>query len=87
MNGPRMRELRKSVGLFQVEVALELGLDNETICRWEKREHWELPKVYAEALERLVADRDRLVAIKLRRRDRRLAARKSKSILRSSGRL
>lgn len=75
MNGPQMRSLRQKAGLLQIEVASELGLDNETICRWEKREHKDIPKVYAEAMERLVANDRRVECLKQNRRDRRLAKR------------
>jgi DNA-binding XRE family transcriptional regulator len=66
-----MRELRKLAGLYQVEVAPELGLDNETICRWEKQEHKDIPKAYAEVFTRLVNDVERVAWIKKNRRSRR----------------
>jgi DNA-binding XRE family transcriptional regulator len=65
--GKRMRELRRLVGLRQIEVAPELGINNETICRWERQEHKDLLKVYAEAFERLIRDPERVAAIKARR--------------------
>lgn len=71
MNGYRMRELRKLAGLYQVEVAPELGLDNETLCRWEKQESRDIPKVYAEVFTCLVNDVERVAWIKKSRRSRR----------------
>lgn len=70
MNGSRMRELRETAGLFQVEVGLELDLDNDTICQWEINDR-EIPKVYAEAFNRLVNDVERVHYIKASRRARR----------------
>jgi transcriptional regulator with XRE-family HTH domain len=74
MTGKEMRELRLSVGLKQTEVAAELGVDNQTICRWEKAET-ELKKAYATAFELLVRNNERVAAIKSGRRMRRRLAR------------
>jgi transcriptional regulator with XRE-family HTH domain len=70
MNGYRMRDLRQKADLLQIEVAAELGLHNVTVCNWEKSNK-ELPKVFAEALERLVNDAERVYFIKQGRRSRR----------------
>ena len=35
MDGFRMRELRKFAGLTQKEVAMELGVNKQTVNRWE----------------------------------------------------
>jgi transcriptional regulator with XRE-family HTH domain len=67
MNGQRMRELRKAAGLRQIEVAIELGLDNQTVCNWENR-NTELLKVYGESLENLVKDVERMYQIKIHRK-------------------
>lgn len=37
MDGYRMRELRRIVGLTQIEVAAEIGVTNQTVHRWESR--------------------------------------------------
>jgi DNA-binding XRE family transcriptional regulator len=58
-----MRELRKSAELRQVELAAELGLDNQTICNWELR-NTELPKVYGESVDALAKDVERIHQIK-----------------------
>lgn len=63
MNGQRMRELRKSAELRQVELAVELGLRNQTIYNWESK-NTELPKVYGEAVDVLVKDIERIHQIK-----------------------
>ena len=76
MNGYRMRELRKLSGLRQNEVAPELGLHHVTISVWERSER-EIPKVYAEAFQRLVNDVERVHFIKSTRRLRRLSKRKA----------
>jgi len=36
MDATRMREWRKEVGLTQKEVAVYLGVDKQTVNRWEK---------------------------------------------------
>lgn len=83
MNGYRMRELRHMAGLRQVEVAPELGLKHDTIYRWEKTNK-EIPRVYAEAFERLVNDLERCAWIKRARLARRQQAR-SEKIARAEG--
>jgi DNA-binding XRE family transcriptional regulator len=30
-----MRNFRMSAGLLQMEIVAELGVDNQTVCRWE----------------------------------------------------
>ena len=70
MNGYRMRSLRQCAGLLQIEVAPEMGLNNETICRWEKLDR-EIPKAYAEVFTTLVNDVERVHFIKSSRRSRR----------------
>ena len=79
MNGYRMRELRKLAGLRQNEVAPELGLHHVTICNWEKSDS-EIPKVYAEALARLVNDVERVHFIRSTRHQRRRAARRKANV-------
>jgi DNA-binding XRE family transcriptional regulator len=69
MTGARMRELRRLAGLQQVELAAELGLDNETICRWEKQDK-ELSRLVSEAVQRLVNDVERVHWIRSVRRSR-----------------
>jgi len=79
MTGFRMRQLRQCAGLYQIEVAPELGLDNETICRWERKDR-PVPKVYAEAFDRLVNDVERVAWIKAGRRARRRNDRKIRGV-------
>jgi DNA-binding transcriptional regulator YiaG len=67
MDGFRLRELRKMVGLRQVEVALELGVDNETVCRWE-RSGRKLTVLQERAVMELVRDVERVAGIKGGRR-------------------
>ena len=67
MNGCRMRDLRIAVGLFQTEVGPELGVNNDTIHRWEKS-GYQIKKIYWEAFERLVRDPERVSWIKKARR-------------------
>jgi transcriptional regulator with XRE-family HTH domain len=55
MNGGRLREIRKSLRLQQTDVAEFLGVDNETVCRWEKLNR-ELNKLQEDAIELLSAD-------------------------------
>jgi hypothetical protein len=74
MDGNALRDLRKIAGLRQGEVGAELGVNNDTICRWECGAK-EIEKVYWEAFERLIRDADRILAIKRGRRRRRVAAR------------
>ena len=62
MNGYRMRDKRIASRLFQSEVGAELGLSNETICRWEATGK-ELPKAYAEVFETLMTDIERIADI------------------------
>ena len=75
MDGRKMREMRTAAGLRQKEVGPELGVNNDTICRWECGGK-ESEKVYWEAFERLVRDPERVAGIKggrpRRRRGRRL---------------
>lgn len=79
MTGNEMRNFRMSAGLLQVEIAAELGMDNQTVCRWENSGA-ELKKVYSEMFERLVRDAERIAGIKaghrMRRRKARLVKRK-----------
>lgn len=74
MTGKEMRDLRLAAGLKQTEVAAELGIDNQTVCRWEKSSA-ELKKAYATAFELLVQDSERVGVIKAGRRIRRRLAR------------
>ncbi len=66
MNGFRMRQLRQAAGLRQIEVAAELHLSNETICRWEKSDK-DIPWVYEQAFDTLVKDVEKLHWIKSNR--------------------
>jgi len=75
MNGFRMKQLRNAAGLLQIEVAPELGVNNDTICRWENKDK-EIPKAYAEVFSNLVNDVERVYFIKSTRRSRRRKARK-----------
>lgn len=63
MDGARMRDLRRAAGLRQGEVGNELGVNNDTICRWETGGK-AIGKVYWEAFERLVRDPERVRIIK-----------------------
>lgn len=74
MTGSEMRELRLRSGLYQIEVALEMGLDNETICRWE-RSNKELPRAHEHLFKWLVGDEERCGWIIASRRQRRRTAR------------
>lgn len=67
MDGRKMRDMRKGAGLRQKEVGPELGVNNDTICRWEHGGK-EIEKVYWEAFERLVRDPERVAVIKGGRR-------------------
>jgi len=58
-----MREARRLVGLRAVEVASELGVHGETVCRWEKGIS-PISRLVSEAFERLVSDSDRVAVIK-----------------------
>jgi hypothetical protein len=63
-----------AAGLLQVEIAAELGVDNQTVCRREKS-GTELRKAYADAFELLVRDSERVAAIRAGRRMRSRLAR------------
>lgn len=39
MDPVEFRELRRGSGLTQLEVAKEIGVDKQTICRWERGRH------------------------------------------------
>jgi hypothetical protein len=54
-----MRDLRIAAGLFQTEVGPELGVNNDTINRWEKSGR-QIKKIYWEAFERLARDPERV---------------------------
>lgn len=69
-----MRQLRKLAGLRQTEVAAELHLDNETICRWE-RKSGDINPIYEQAFLSLVNDIERVSWIKGLRRQRRISKR------------
>lgn len=70
MTGDQIRALRLTSGLRQTEVAPELGVDNQTVCRWEKL-GTALKKAYAVAFELVVGNSERVAAIKRGRRKRR----------------
>jgi len=76
MNGFRMREIREAAGLYQIEVAAELGLRNETLCRWEAKGS-KLSKLVEEAFLRLAQDPERVAWIRRGRRQRRRNNRKN----------
>ena len=59
MNGLRMRDKRIASRLFQMEVGAELGVNNDTIYRWEKSGR-EIPKAYAEVFNTLITDIERI---------------------------
>jgi DNA-binding XRE family transcriptional regulator len=70
MTGKEMRDSRMAAGILQVEIAMELGVDNQTVCRWENSGE-ELRNAYAQAFEGLVQNADRVGEIKICRRRRR----------------
>jgi transcriptional regulator with XRE-family HTH domain len=74
MNGYRARELRVFAGLRQSEVAAELGIHFVTLSNWE-RNNATILKVYAEAIERLVNDAERVYRIKQSRVARKISRR------------
>ena len=78
MDGFRIREIREASGLLQVEVAMELGICQETLCRWEKSGK-EVSKMAQEAFLRLTQDQERTAQIRKNRRQRR----KEKNALKS----
>jgi DNA-binding transcriptional regulator YiaG len=77
MNAQEPREIRQGLKLRQTEVAEYLGVDNETICRWEARNR-ELNKLRGEAIEKLALDPDQVNAIRGSRRRRRIQNRVSR---------
>jgi DNA-binding transcriptional regulator YiaG len=70
MDGMELRERRKELRLQQVEIAEYLGVDNETVCRWE-RTGKELNKLQSAALVVLFGDEEKCGLIRGGRRARR----------------
>jgi DNA-binding transcriptional regulator YiaG len=80
MDGTKLKILRESLGLNQGEIAFYLGVNNETVCRWE-RGGVELKKMASEALDRLASDPEEVSKLrgmrhqlKMERRRKRLKA-------------
>lgn len=71
MNGHEMEAIREQNGLRQREVAAELGVSNETICRWEQSGR-ELTRMAEGAFLRLIGDTELVKKIKDSRRVERL---------------
>ena len=63
MDGLEIRQLRKDSGLTQAEVARELGVDKQTVCRWERGCH-RIREKEARAFITLVVDKPWVDAIK-----------------------
>ena len=76
MNGKELRKIRQMLRLFQTEIAKYLGVDNETVCRWEKTDR-ELTKLQSEAITSLSQDPDRVSQIRNGRRRRRASRRQT----------
>jgi DNA-binding transcriptional regulator YiaG len=74
MTGEKMREIREMLGLQQGEIAEHLGVNNETICRWE-RQNAELRKVVADSIERLATDPETVNKLRSERTARRMERR------------
>jgi DNA-binding transcriptional regulator YiaG len=53
MNGFELKNIRTKLGLNQTQMGQELGVNNETICRWE-RKNTELGKLQSDAVRRLL---------------------------------
>ena len=82
-----MRELRRMAGLRQKEVAVELGVSAETVCRWEAGGGRKNPigRMVGEAFERLVNDVERVHLIRSSRRKVRREGRRLVEILGGMG--
>lgn len=80
MIGREFKALRQLLGLLQKEVALELGLNHITICRWETiGQDQPVNKLVEQAMSAMAKDRARVKEIKNSRPARK--PRKSKNKL------
>jgi DNA-binding transcriptional regulator YiaG len=74
MKGKKVRELRREAGLRQTELAAELGVDNQTLCRWEVTDR-ELTKAQELLVLAILKDWERIEWIKENRRVKKVARR------------
>ena len=54
MTGSEARAIRRGLRLSARALAQEIGTNESSIYRWERREHHEVPRMYAYALLYLV---------------------------------
>jgi DNA-binding transcriptional regulator YiaG len=78
MDGKKLREIRQELSLLQTDIAWYLGVDNETVCRWERREV-KLSKLVGDAVSRLQYTPDLIAQVRGSRRTRKIARRLSKN--------
>jgi DNA-binding transcriptional regulator YiaG len=77
MDGSKLREIRDMLGLQQDEIAEFLGVNNETVCRWE-RGNLELKKMVSDAIQRLTVDPVEVNRLKAGRHARKIARREKR---------
>jgi transcriptional regulator with XRE-family HTH domain len=75
MNGSKLKEIRQMLRLYQTDIAEYMGVDNETVCRWECGNK-ELSKVQSAAVEALMVAPDEVSGLRGSRKRRRQVARK-----------